>query len=93
MLNSDLLFTISTAAAAFGAAVILAPSGARTDAPSRIYADGGAEVSEIRKDTATFSGVEPIDGVHKVSTSQSDPELRASGGPAVVRNGRKAPWP
>ena len=93
MLNSDLLFTISTAAAAFGAAVILAPSAARTDAPPRVYAGGNAQVSEFRNDTATFAEVESIDGVHKVSTSQSGPELRASGGPAVVRNSRKAPWP
>jgi hypothetical protein len=73
MLNSDLLFTAFTAATAFGAAIILAPSAARTDSPPRIYA---VQSPDLRNDTAGFARAETVDGVRKISTSQSDSELR-----------------
>jgi hypothetical protein len=79
MLNSDLVFNVLAAAAAFGAVVVLAPSAARTDAPAGVYAGGSAEPSDIRNHGAIFAETEESNNVRKTSMSQGNARLQAIG--------------
>jgi len=87
MLNSDLLFTVLTAAAAFGAAVVLAPSAARTDAPTELYARGSTGPPAMHNRAAMFAEPEQFENVRKTSTTR----LEASSTP--VRKGLKVRGP
>jgi hypothetical protein len=93
MLNSDLVFNVLTAAAAFGAAVVLAPSAARTDAPAQLYAGGSAEPSAMRDHAAMFAESEEFKNVRKTSRAQGDAPLEASGNPTAARNALKVRGP
>ena len=93
MLNSDLVFNVLTAAAAFGAAVLLAPSAARMDAPTQLYAGSSAEPSAMRNHGATFADSEQFKNVRKTSTAQGDARLEASSDPTPVRRGLKVRRP
>jgi hypothetical protein len=85
MLNSDLVFNVLTAAAAFGAAVVLAPSAARTDAPAQLYARSSAEPSALHNRAAMFAESEQFENVRKTSTAHGDARLEASSRPTPVR--------
>ena len=93
MLNSDLVFNVLTAAAAFGAAVMLAPSAARTDAPAQLYANGNAESSAMRNRAAMFAESEQFKNVRKTSTAQGDARLEAITKPTLARKGLKVRGP
>ena len=93
MRNSDLVFDVLTAAAAFGAAVVLAPSAARTDAPAQLYAGGSTEPSEMRNRAALFADSEQFKNQRNTSTAQGDVRLEASGNPTPVRKGLKVRGP
>ena len=93
MQNSDLVFNVLTAAAAFGAAIVLAPSAARNDAPSQPYAGVRAAPSEMRQPAAMFVESEASKNVHSTSTDQGDSRLQTIVKPASARVGSKASRP